>query len=61
MEEQRYRLTKKGQRVLKYLKNKEGDKHDNGTDIYNSKPDKRDPDNWSTLKGYTLHNDLCCL
>ncbi len=45
MEEQRYRLTKKGQRVLKYLKNKEGDKHDNGTDIYNSKPDKRDPDN----------------
>ena len=45
MEEQRYRLTKKGQRVLKYLKNKKGDQHDNGTDIHDSEPDKRDTNN----------------
>ena len=49
MEEQRYRLTKKG------------DKHDNGTDIHNSKPNKWGANNRSTLKGYTLHNDLCYL
>ena len=61
MKEECYRLTKKGQKVLKYLKNKKGDQHDNGTDIHNSEPDKRDTNNWSTLKGYTLHNDLCYL